>query len=211
MIFGDISSREVLKAAGMEEAKMIVFAISDPASIKAGVKTAREMNKDVFIIVRARFVSELDELYGAGANQVIPEEFETSIEIFARVLEEFHIPRNIINAQIKIIRSESYGMLRGVAKTSRSMEKITELLKAGTAETFLILGDSPAAGKSLKELELRKSTGATIIAVVRGEKSITSPPPDFRIKEGDTLVLVASHKDMDKAFDFLGSLSSFDT
>lgn len=210
MIFGDISSREVLDAAGMEQAKLVVFAISDPTAIKAGVRTAREMNEEVHIIIRARFVSEIDELYKLGANQVIPEEFETSIEIFARVLEEFRIPRNIINAQIKIIRSESYGMLRGVAKTRRSMEKIDELLKAGTAETFLVHGDCPAAGKSLRDLELRQKTGATIIAVVRGEKSVTSPSPDFKIREGDTLVLVASHADMDRAFNFLGSPSNIE-
>lgn len=211
MIFGDISSREVLKAAGMDKAKMAVFVISDPRAIKAGVKTAREMNREVHIIVRARFVAEIDELYRLGANQVIPEEFETSIEIFARVLEEFRIPRNVINAQIKIIRSEGYGMLRGVAKTRRSMEKIAELLKAGTAETFLIHGDSPADGKSLKELDLRQKTGATIIAVVRGEKSIASPSPDFILREGDTLVLVASHADMDKAFVFLSPPSDFES
>ncbi|MFW6160077.1 MAG: cation:proton antiporter [Acidobacteriota bacterium] len=207
IIFGDISSREVLKAAGIEQAKVVVFAISDPIAIKAGVKTAREMNKEVYILVRARFVSEIDELYKLGANQVVPEEFETSIEIFARVLEEFHIPRNIINAQVKLIRSECYGMLRGVAKTRRSMEKITELLKAGTTETFLIHRDSPAAGKTLKELDLRQKTGATIIALVRDEKSFASPSPDFKINEGDTLVLVASHQDMDRAFNFLDSKS----
>lgn len=210
IIFGDISSREVLEAAGIEKAKVLVYAISDPVAIRAGVKIAREMSKEVYIIVRARFVSEIDELYKLGANQVIPEEFETSIEIFARVLEEFHIPRNIINAQIKLIRSECYGMLRGVAQTRHSMDKIAELLKAGTTETFLVTKDSPAAGKSLKELDLRQKTGATIIAVVRGEKSIASPSPDYKINEGDTLVLVASHKDMDRAFDFLGSQSSHD-
>jgi len=205
IIFGDISSREVLKVAGIDQAKAVVLAISDPKAIKAGVKISREMNGDVYILVRTRFVSEIDELYKLGANQVIPEEFETSIEIFARVLEEFHIPRNIIDAQIKVIRSESYGMLRGASKTRRSMEKITELLQAGTTETFFIGGDSPAAGKSLKELDLRQKTGATVIAIVRGEQSFTAPSPEFEIKEGDTLVLVASHKDMDRAFQFLDS------
>jgi monovalent cation:H+ antiporter-2, CPA2 family len=123
-------------------------------------------------------------------------------------LEEFHIPRNIINIQIKIIRSECYGMLRGLSRTKRSMEKITELLKAGTTETFLIPQHSIAVGKTLKELDLRNETGATIIAIVRGEESITSPSSEFEIREGDTLVLVASHEDMDKAFDFLDPQSN---
>lgn len=205
IIFGDVSSLEILKASGIERAKVIVFAISDPNAARTGVKIARQINKNIYIIVRTRYVTEIDELYKLGADQVIPEEFETSIEIFTRTLEEFHIPRNIIDAQIKVIRSARYGMLRGISKTRRSMEKITDLLTAGTAETFFVSQETPAAGKSLKELNLRQETGATIIAVVRGEKSFTSPSPEFKIEQGDTLILVANHKDMDRAFKFLGS------
>jgi len=205
ILFGDVSSKEVLNAAGIKTAKVIVFAISDPGIIKAAVKISRALNRDIFIIVRTRYVVEIDELYKLGANQVIPEEFETSIEIFTRTLEEYHIPRNIIDAQIKIIRSERYGMLRGISKTARSMEKIMDFLTAGTVETFLVSGGCVAAGKSFLELDLGKETGAIIIAVVRGEKSFTTPPSDFIIRENDILVLVANHQDMDRAFKFLRS------
>lgn len=203
ILFGDISNREILKLANIQKAKVIVFAISDPGATRRGVKIAKELNPDLYIIVRTRYVTEIDELYKLGANQVIPEEFETSIEIFTRTLEEFHIPRNLIDAQTKIIRSERYEMFRGPSKTPRSLEKIMDLLAAGTADTFYINKDSPAAGKSLGELNLRKETGATVIAIVRGEKSFTGPPVEFKIEEGDTLVLVGSHQDMDRAFRFL--------
>jgi len=205
ILFGDVSSKEVLNASGIKTAKVIVFAISDPGIIKAAVKISRALNPDIFIIVRTRYVVEIDELYKLGANQVIPEEFETSIEIFTRTLEEYHIPRNIIDAQIKIIRSERYGMLRGISKTARSMEKIMDFLTAGTVETFLVSGGCVAAGKSFHELDLGKETGAIIIAVVREEKSFTTPPSDFIIRENDILVLVANHRDMDRAFKFLRS------
>ncbi|MGB7297226.1 MAG: cation:proton antiporter [Candidatus Aminicenantales bacterium] len=204
ILFGDVSSREVLNAAGIEKAKAIVFAISDPQATRRGVQAARGMNSALHIIVRTRFISEIDELYKLGADQVIPEEFETSVEIFTRTLEEYHVPRNLIDAQIKIIRSETYGMLRGVSKTPRSLEKISEFLAAGTAETFYVTAESVAAGKNLNALDLRKETGATIIAIVRDEKTFASPGPDFRIQEGDILVLVANHRDMDRAFQFLG-------
>lgn len=204
ILFGDVSSRDVLKAAGAERAKVIVFAISDPQATRGGVQAARQMNPGLHIIVRTRYVSEIDELYKLGADQVIPEEFETSIEIFTRTLEEFHIPRNLIDAQIKVVRSGTYGMLRGASKTQRSLEKIADFLAAGTAETYYVSENSAAAGKNLQELDLRKKTGATIIAIVRDEKSHTSPPSDFQIREGDILVLVASHRDMGRAFEFLG-------
>lgn len=203
IIFGDVWSAEVLKKAGIKNAKLLVIAISDPVITRKAVKLAKTINPSIHIIVRTKYVNEIDELYRLGADQVIPEEFETSIEIFVRVLEEYHIPRNLINAQIKVIRGERYEMLRGVSKTPRSFEKVTELLKAGTAEAFFVSSESFACGKSLENLDLRRKTGATVIAVVRGEKSFTSPPADFVIKEGDTLLLVASHADMDRAFDYL--------
>jgi CPA2 family monovalent cation:H+ antiporter-2 len=203
ILFGDISSPEILRAAGLDRARVIVFVISDPGATRCGVRIARQRNRDVSIIVRTRYVSEIDELYSLGANQVIPEEFETSIEIFTRTLAEFHVPRNVIDTQGHMIRSERYGMLRGRPKGPRPMEKLSALLTAGTAETFLVSEGCPASGKTLRDLDLRGQTGATVIAVVRGEQPFISPSPDFRIEEDDILVLVANHRDMDRAFRFL--------
>ncbi len=203
IIFGDVSSRTILEEAGVRRAKGIVFAISDPLMTRRGVKAARELNPGLYIIVRTRYASQIDDLLALGANDVIPEEFETSIEIFTRVLEKFHVPRNIVEAQVKVLRGECYGMLRGSCAVRPAVERIGDLLAAGTAETFFIGQRAWPAGKTLGALDLRGRTGATVIAVVRGEDSFTSPGAEFEIKEQDTLVLVASHRDIDRAFVYL--------
>jgi len=206
IIFGDISSRVILEEAGVKRAKGIVFAISDPVVTRRGVKAARDLNPGLFIIVRTRYASEIDGLLGLGAGDVIPEEFETSIEIFTRVLEKFHMPRNIIDAQVKVLRGECYGMLRGSCSAVRPIaDRISDLLAAGTAETFFIRKESWPAGKTLGDIDLRSRTGATVLAVVRGEESFASPGAEFQIREQDTLVLVASHRDIDRAFIYLTS------
>jgi len=206
LVFGDVSSRTILREAGVERARAVVFAISDPATTRRGVRAAREMAAGVFIIVRTRYASEIDELYALGADDVIPEEFETSVEIFTRVLERFHIPRNIIDAQVKVIRGECYGVLRGTCEAMRpSMDRIADILAAGTAESYYVGKDSWPAGLTLGGIDLRSRTGATVIAVVRGDESFSSPGADFSVEPGDTLVLVASHRDMDRAFRYLGS------
>lgn len=87
------------------------------------------------------------------------------------------------------------------------MDKIAEVLTAGTVETYFISKDSVAKDKTLKELNLRQETGATVIAIVRDEKPFASPSPEFIIEEGDILVLVANHQDMDRAFRFLSGES----
>ncbi|OGD12537.1 MAG: hypothetical protein A2W20_07355 [Candidatus Aminicenantes bacterium RBG_16_66_30] len=204
IIFGDVSSRTILVEAGARRAKGIVFAISDPIVTRRGVKAIRELNPDLFIIVRTRYASEIEELLKLGADDVIPEEFETSIEIFTRVLEKYHVPRNIVDAQVKVLRGECYGMLRGSCSAVRPVaERIADLLAAGTAETFFLGQGAWPAGKTLGALDLRGRTGATVIAVVRGEESFSSPGADFEVQEQDTLVLVASHRDIDRAFRYL--------
>ena len=206
IIFGDISSRTVLKEAGIGKARIMVFAVSDSKATRRGVRIAREMAPDLHIIARIRYAVDVDELYSLGASDVIPEEFETSIEIFSRVLDKYHVPRNIIESQVKAVRGECYGILRGTCSALRpAAEKIAELLEAGTTEIFFVGGDAWPAGKTLGDLDLRGRTGATVIAVVRGEKSFTGPGADFVIQGKDTLILVANHRDIEQAFRYLES------
>jgi len=203
VVFGDITRKDILQNIGIGEARLIVFAISDPQATRTGVHLARAQNANLYIIVRTRLVSEIDELSRLGADEVIPEEFETSIEIFTRVLTQYHIPRNVINAQIKVIRNENYGMLRGLPQSTKGLDRVAQLLAAGTSDTYLITDECFAIGKTLGVLDFRGKTGTTIIAVVRGETPHISPARDFTIESGDTLVLVGTHASMDKAFEYL--------
>ena len=206
IIFGDASSPVILKEAGIDRAKALVIAVNDPRATRRAVSLARQLNPEIFIIVRTRFASEIEELYSLGASDVIPEEFETSIEIFVRVLEKFHLPRNIINTQIQILRSEHYGLLRGARSSSRRLdEKIYDFLEAGVVETFLVPETASIAGKTLGEIDLRSRTGVTVIAVVRNEKTWSGPGADFRLQGHDVLVLVGNHQAIDQALGYLSS------
>ena len=181
IIFGDVSSRTILEEAGARRAKGIVFAISDPLVTRRGVKAVRELNPDLFIIVRTRYASEIDELLKLGADDVIPEEFETSIEIFTRVLEKYHVPRNIIDAQVKVLRGECYGMLRGSCSAVRPVaERIADLLAAGTAETYFVGQGAWPAGQTLGALDLRGRTGRDRDRRGQGRGILHQPGRGFR-------------------------------
>jgi CPA2 family monovalent cation:H+ antiporter-2 len=204
IIYGDVSSPTILEEAGIHRAKGIVFAISDPLVTRRAVRAVRGLNPELFILVRTRYTTEIDELLRLGADDVVPEEFETSIEIFIRVLEKFHFPRNVIEAQAKVLRGECYGMLRGTCSAVRPVaERIADLMAAGTAAAFFVGPAAWPAGRTLGAIDLRGRTGATVIAVVRGEETFASPGAEFEIRGEDTLVLVASHRDMDRAFRYL--------
>jgi CPA2 family monovalent cation:H+ antiporter-2 len=200
ILFGDATRSEIQRAAGFESARMAVFAISDPDATMRALSLARRESPRVHLLVRTRLVSEIGRLRAAGAHEVIAEEFETSIEIFTRVLAAFHVPRNVVRAQTRVLRGEDYQMLRSPSVEGRVSEAVLDALAAGTTEVLRIEDDSPAAGRTLAEFDLRRLTGATVIAVVRGESSRTNPPPDYRLEPGDDLVIVGSHGEIEAAF-----------
>jgi CPA2 family monovalent cation:H+ antiporter-2 len=118
IFFGDGARHDVLERVGIARARVIVFAISAPATEHRGVAGARQLNPTVRIIVRSRYVSAMEELERAGADEVVPEEFETSIEIFSRVLRLYGVPSNTVQREIDAVRSAHYGVLRGSGRQS---------------------------------------------------------------------------------------------
>jgi CPA2 family monovalent cation:H+ antiporter-2 len=201
--FGDATSRDILEKAGLSDARGMVVAISDPAATRRVVWQARQINPEVYIIARTRYVSEIDDLYTLGANQVIPEEFETSLEIVSRVLREYHVPRNIIVLQIDLIRRERYGMMRGLHLPARTLDQLHSILAQTTTDTVLIPDGAPAIGKTLGEMEIQMKVGVTVLAIVREGTAVTNPGPDTRVEAGDVLVLVGDHAALDRAIRFL--------
>jgi CPA2 family monovalent cation:H+ antiporter-2 len=202
-MYGDGTREAILSGLGIARARALVVAISDPLATRMIIRAARLLNGNVFLIARTRYVSEIGELSAMGADEVIPEEFETSIEIFTRVLRKYHLPRNVIAAQVELLRREGYGMMRGMQLPEAAMEQIETILAAGTTDTFLVLPDSPSVGKRLLDLEIRRRTGASVLSIVRDGKPIVNPPPETPLAAGDILVLIGTHRDVDRAFDLL--------
>lgn len=207
IIYGDIGNYEVLKSALIEEAKVLVIAISDRSTSRRALKVAKEINPNIHTIVRTRFVKETDELVKMGAAMVIPEEFETSIQIFRKVLEQYHIPLNVIMQQVNLLRGESYKYLRSEDSTEVAFTHIDEILSARLTDTFYINEDNKFSGKSIGELNLRNLTDATIIAIVRKGITITTPAAKDILETGDTLVITGTHKSVDLAFELLSGNS----
>src|SRR6185295_3274649 len=186
-------------AVNFERARILVLAISDPIAARRTVAIAREMNPHIHIIVRTRYMAELSDLYELGANQVIPEEFETSIEIFSRVLREFGIARQAINREIEEIRREGYQMLRLPSLSTVELGDIAGALGAASTETLVIGRGDFACGKTLNQLDLRRITGATVVAVIRDSQTEINPGGEFKLETDDIVVLLGSPEQIEMA------------
>ena len=203
--YGDCTQKETLCRAGLNEAKMIVFSIPDYTVTEKSVRLARKINPEIKIMVRTRLTAQVEELKAAGADEVIPEEFETSIEIFSRVLRDYHIPNNIIEQQVELIRLEGYSMFRGLSLNTESLKKFSTYLTATLTESYLVVQESWACEKVLRDINITDRTGVVVIAVVRKNKAHPNPGSDFAVLSGDIIILFGSHLQLDRAINYLKS------
>lgn len=110
--YGDATNPSVLRQMKIEDARVLVIAVSDPFSARRTVQIARELNPGLRIVVRTRYLRELEDLHQLGADEVVPEEFETSIEIFTLVLRTYTMPQDVIVQKAEQVRREGYALLR---------------------------------------------------------------------------------------------------
>ena len=200
VIMADAADPDALVAAGIRTALAVVVAISDAEGTRRIVQRCRRMNRDVRIVVRTRYISEVERLRELGANEVIPEEFETSLEIVTRLLRILSVPGNIVAAQLRILRDEGYRMLRDPAMRAAEGRRLSAVLTAGTSQTFLVLPDSKAEGKTLMELAVADDHVA-VPAMLRDGKPLSPPPVNEPLEAGDTLFLVGAHEDLLRVLD----------
>ena len=210
--FGDATSTEILHSLGVESAKILVIAINMPGSVRRIVDVARRQNPNIYIVVRTRYIIEVDDLRNTGANEVIPEEFEVSIEIFARVLHHYHVPYNAITDFVDSIREDNYNSLRKVDLGGKNLfETCTsfpcEIMPDIQLETYILTPQSRTSGKTIKEIDLRAKTGVTIIAVRKQGQLVSNPGADITINSGDVLFLTGDRDTIKKAIQYLESLN----
>jgi CPA2 family monovalent cation:H+ antiporter-2 len=188
--FGDAVSGHVLHHIHAEKARVAVVAISDPVSTKRIVQQLRSINPSLHLIVRTRFVAEMEENYKLGANAVIPEEFETSIEIFTRVLNKYFIPNASINEFIQKIRSANYEMLRDIPGAG-GLDRISAQIPEMNVTAIRVLkGKNEVVGKTMKESQVRNKFHVTIIALKREDETYTELGGDTVIKCDDILYVM---------------------
>ena len=205
---GDASRRESLVGCGLSHAAVVVLAISDPSATRIATALIHESNPEVHVIARTRLVSEVAQLQKLGADEVIPEEFETSIAIFSRVLNRYHVPTNVIRLEERALRQEGYGFLREDVVKGALTDSVARMIAGATTDTFYLAEDSPAVGRRLDDLNLRSRTGVLVIAVVRDGKHHLNPDPEYVFRAGDVLVLVGDHAALDAAFQALSPLGA---
>lgn len=192
IIFGDASRQEILAHARVADARTIVIAISDAAASRRIAAQARQMNPTIHIIVRTRYLLEVEPLYKLGANEVIPEEFETSVEILSRVLRTFLVSSDQIERCIAEVRRDGYEMLRSMSRRHSHAVGISGYLAGAEIGTFRVQEGSILEGEGLREGTIRARSGATVLVIRRGDEVVPNPDPVWELKRDDLVLLLGT-------------------
>lgn len=188
--YGDATRETILQHVEIAKARVIVVVIDDPPGARRIVELTRRMAPEAYIIVRSRYLHEVEVLHELGADEVIADELEVSIEVFSRVLSRMLVPREDIKRLIGDVRGGWRRMSRTFAKDATAVPDLRIAVPDLTTHTLRLTGHSPIVGGTIAQSGLRADHGVTIIAVQRDGDTISNPNGDFRLTEGDVLFVV---------------------
>jgi len=188
VLYGDAINEPILEKAYVNNADTVVISIGNMITAMAVIEKVRNMNPHAHIIVRTKKVEDIEDLYNVGASKVIPEEFETSIELFDRLLAKMLVPRREIDSLITRIRNDNYGIFQD--KVSKSDLFALKELANIEITAVRVAERSPVIGKSLVEMQLRNIYGVTIAALLRKSDLMDNPDPETLIEKGDLVYLM---------------------
>lgn len=197
ILFGDATQDHILELVNISKARVAVLAISDPVATKSIVRNIRSVTQSLHLVVRTRYVKEIPELIALGADDVIPEEFETSIEIFSRTLHNFLVPEDDIEYFIETTRLDNYGLFQNKKSIPRTFRPANfpdfniSCLKVKTDGGAII-------GKTISELDIRNKFGVNILGIMRKEELISNIKPEEKILRGDILYVTGNKLNIDK-------------
>ncbi|HEX9636277.1 MAG TPA: cation:proton antiporter, partial [Acidobacteriota bacterium] len=195
VIWGDISRNEVLKAAGVARARLLLVTIADPTAQRLAIERARHHNSALHILTRSLFPEQLGELRQLGVYEAVQPEFEAGLELVRQVLAHYAIAPAEIQRFSDAVRDDLYGPLGGEDLARSARKLLAEMRLAKEAIEFdwaTIATGSPAAGATIGALGVRHRSGGSIVAVIRSAELHPNPGADFRLAAGDRLAILGT-------------------
>ena len=161
------------------------------------------MNSELYIVARTHYVTNIEPLLKAGANDVITDEFGAGLEMAAFLLKTFQVPEGRVLKILSSLRDEHQRRYQQHDGQPSRLTGYLSVLEGGEIEILAVPDGSPCIGRTLAELNFRAATGTTVMGVIRHERVIYSPAAELRLETGDTLMLLGTEEHFHRARGFL--------
>jgi|TARA_B110000211_G_scaffold222932_1_gene272197 CPA2 family monovalent cation:H+ antiporter-2 len=202
VLFGSSRQAELLHAAKLSKAKLVVIAFGEDKQSLDVIQKVRSLAPNVPILVRTRNDDQLDELHAAGANEVVPESLEGSLMLVSQVLSLSGIPFSRIVRRVQKERKNHYNHLHGFFQgehTDLSPDKIDRI---EFAHAIILTDDSFAVGKTISALKLDERL-VFVIALRRNNIESEEPDVETVLLPQDTLIVRGKPRRVERAERFV--------
>jgi CPA2 family monovalent cation:H+ antiporter-2 len=190
---GDASKLHTLTLAGIERSKMLVIADDDPSMAHRIASVARNFNPTLQIVVRTRYITDVESLTKAGVDRVVLEDLESIVQLLAGILRDYQISREEIEADVEAIRSGGYAALRERMTDGEPIVTCQGLDQSCfDTRTVTVRGGAPISSQPIASLRIEEEYGVKIQEIRREGIPINDLPSDFVVQPGDEIVLSGS-------------------
>jgi CPA2 family monovalent cation:H+ antiporter-2 len=206
VVYGDAVNEPVLKKAHTDTADIVVISVGSIIPSMTIIQKVRNINNGAYILVRSPLMQHVGELYKAGADQVLPEKLEIALDLLNRILVKRIIPQKDINRILTDIRISNLGVF-----TEKDMVNQTSILDefSNIEISQIRIGQgSEADGKSPIDIELRKKTGVTLLAIKRGSQIMEHPAPDTLFQTDDIAYVLGDKAQVEHASSMMAGKGS---
>jgi CPA2 family monovalent cation:H+ antiporter-2 len=206
-VWGDSSHAEVLEAAGVRRARLMLVAVSDAVSSRVSIEKARTMNPELRIVARALYPEHLAELANLGVYEAVQPEMEAGLEMVRQVLSHYGTPPGEIQRFTEAVRDDLYGPMWEGGLSARYHAILDEIGhdRSPVSIEWITVPDGSGTGRTVGELEVRNATGAIVVAIIHGRTVDPRPGPESEIHPGDRVALLGTSAERVAGRELLGS------
>ncbi len=207
IVYGDGSQEIVQEALRIERAALLVITIPNIVVARSIISHAQKVRSGIRVVARIsdpEFFNVFKEL--AVVDLVYPE-FEAGLEMTRQVLLYLRIPVPEIQQYTENLRHQ----LLSTATMSTDGYKTLGQMRAADQQFDLqwveLDAENPLLNVSIAEAEIRKTTGVSIVGIIRNGVLQTNPDPSFRFQQDDLVAIIGSAQSRRKFHCLINPLS----
>ena len=202
--FGELDRRDNLISMGINNAALLVIAISDIEATQRSIKIAKSINPKIKLIVRANYITQVEQMYKLGGDLVISQDLETSLTFINHILDYYNLPRNITRLQTNLLKKEHYKFFTTENKNYEWNIFETDIIQKDN-EMFFISSSSKLIDKDILTIEPVKNDLIKVIGIVRDNRIISENIELEKVRKFDTLILLGTHRNLETALNWFES------
>lgn len=195
-LFGDAASELVLERANLKQAKSLAITLPDPMATRLTLNRALSLVPDLDITVRAHVTAEIAALYQLGAKEVVQPEFEAALEMGAHMLLKLGDQPQAVQQLVQRYRNGHYRDIEPARSDYWGVADLDQAIAGLDNQWYVLDVTATIVNQTLAESNIRRLTGATVMAVERDRQLHRYPTGEMRLLMGDRLLVVGNQEEL---------------